>query len=455
MSRFSEFKMDFLRHIKDKGQKEKTLDQYRQLFDKVDSFEKSFKKDFYDFTAHELGIFFTSLKIPLPLTLNSRKSLINSYCKFAIEQNKSIHKTSIVEDLRVKEYIDTSEFNEKYCTQEELYFNISKLSNLSDMALCILLFKGINGERSQELLKLKISDYDEAKATIFSNGVNIKLSIFENNIIQSTIKEKYYISYNTNRKKKHINSEYLLKNLICFLDDSEKDIDLLKSSNRVDYIMRKISKYLNKKWTTQNIYTSGVVYRIVNLNPDWTYNEVREYLDKNNIKLNYINVKYIADNIKNKINIQKLFNDNMRVNFNEINEFKKHIGDMGEKYVLEYEMRRLKNYPNLLKHVSDSPAKNPALGYDILSFDEETGEDIFIEVKTEALEGKEFVITSHELSIAKQRISNGEKYYIYRVSNILDKNKVSLVIIKDIFNETEIMPNDFKVKYICDGDLLP
>jgi len=104
--------------------------------------------------------------------------------------------------------------------------------------------------------------------------------------------------------------------------------------------------------------------------------------------------------------------------------------------VYEYEKNNLKDtkYYNL---VDNSPAKDPNLGYDILSYSKD-GHKKYIEVKTEALNKEnDFFISSNELSIAKKVINDGYEYYIYRVHNILRNRKeifLDIILLSDILD---------------------
>lgn len=97
------------------------------------------------------------------------------------------------------------------------------------------------------------------------------------------------------------------------------------------------------------------------------------------------------------------------------------IGERGEKLVFEMEKKKLKeavksgkikSIENLLKWVS---IEDDAAGYDILSYDVDTKEAIYIEVKTTTSSKlTPFYMSESELDFSKK---NSSQYHLYRVYN--------------------------------------
>lgn len=152
------------------------------------------------------------------------------------------------------------------------------------------------------------------------------------------------------------------------------------------------------------------------------------------------NIEYtsISDNLDLAKNIytfdelkKKLAN---KIDYKKLHEFQMYIGQLGERYVYDNERLRLRStkYEEL---VDISPSSRPGEGYDILSFDK-NGDEIYIEVKTESGYGNDFYLTETEFKTAKRLIMEGKNYVIYRVHNILAKNKEEIKVetIGDIFN---------------------
>lgn len=98
------------------------------------------------------------------------------------------------------------------------------------------------------------------------------------------------------------------------------------------------------------------------------------------------------------------------------------LGDLGENYVLNYEKDKLNELglKDLAKKVKNvAKEEGDGKGYDILSFDPNTHQEMHIEVKTTKGKAEEpFYVTRNELEVSEK---DKEKYYLYRVYN-LNKN---------------------------------
>jgi hypothetical protein len=130
------------------------------------------------------------------------------------------------------------------------------------------------------------------------------------------------------------------------------------------------------------------------------------------------------------------------------NEFEnKRIGDLGELWVIKYEIDKLKkagkdNLVGKIEHISKN--EGDGTGYDILSFDSE-GNIMFIEVKTtKGIKDSIFYITRNELE--RSRIEK-ENYYVYRLYNFNEQtNRADLFIINGDLTNLCSVPTTYKVK---------
>jgi hypothetical protein len=105
--------------------------------------------------------------------------------------------------------------------------------------------------------------------------------------------------------------------------------------------------------------------------------------------------------------------------FEEIKRRCEDNGQLGEKFVLDYERKRLRRAgaPNLADQVRWISRESVNAGYDILSF-EVDGTNRYIEVKSTQGVGRTIDITKLEWLTA---VRENEKYYIYRVVNVRSK----------------------------------
>lgn len=101
--------------------------------------------------------------------------------------------------------------------------------------------------------------------------------------------------------------------------------------------------------------------------------------------------------------------------YSERQEQNSKVGHRGEKYVVRYEVDRLvkagrQDLADKVEWVSKT--QGDGLGYDVLSYDAETGKSVFIEVKTtNGSCNSAFYITRNELE--RSRVS--DNYYLYRL----------------------------------------
>jgi hypothetical protein len=135
------------------------------------------------------------------------------------------------------------------------------------------------------------------------------------------------------------------------------------------------------------------------------------------------------------------------VDYSKQDKSNKKLGLLGEKLVLEFEIKILEenNRYDLAKKVSHHAVTiGDGLGYDILSFDL-NGKKKFIEVKTtRGLSKTDFFVTKTEL----QRSKAEAEFYLYRVYNFCEKtNSGNLYIKKGVLSDNfDLIPNEYKAR---------
>lgn len=134
------------------------------------------------------------------------------------------------------------------------------------------------------------------------------------------------------------------------------------------------------------------------------------------------------------------------VNFIQNGIENKRLGDLGELWVMNYEIEKLKNankhnLVKLIKHISKD--EGDGTGFDIQSFDS-AGNKIFIEVKTtKGIQNSTFFVTRNELERSKLEKDN---YYVYRLYNYDElTDSASLLIIKGELTNLCEFPTTYKV----------
>lgn len=170
--------------------------------------------------------------------------------------------------------------------------------------------------------------------------------------------------------------------------------------------------------------------------------------------IDLIKVNFFEQDLKDKINISNSTFENLRkkikfpTNYIELHKFQIHIGELGEKFVYEYERERLiKANSNFAEMVDATPANNPINGFDILSYTE-NGEKIFIEVKaTTDNINTPFYMSQHELDTAKSFWNTEKIYQIHRIYNIMDDDVLKIGhVIYDSLDNLNLKETTYRVE---------
>lgn len=130
----------------------------------------------------------------------------------------------------------------------------------------------------------------------------------------------------------------------------------------------------------------------------------------------------------------------------------KRLGDLGELWVMRYEMKKLKeaNKHNLIdkvKHISKD--EGDGTGFDIQSFDRD-GNKMLIEVKTtKGKRNSTFFVTRHELERSK---IEKDSYFLYRLYNYNElQDTADLWVIKGDLTTMCVFPTIYKINLTDDG----
>ena len=119
------------------------------------------------------------------------------------------------------------------------------------------------------------------------------------------------------------------------------------------------------------------------------------------------------------------------------------IGELGEREVIAYEKKRLKSHPGLRRKIAWQSQISDAIGYDILSFDEDgTPRQIEVKSTTDKVSDKfSFGMTENE----RQNALSLPNYWIYRVFDV--KNKPIIYMVKNPLKDdlAQIVPVKYQV----------
>ena len=253
-----------------------------------------------------------------------------------------------------------------------------------------------------------------------------------------------YEKINTNKIatifKEKILSTYFPNKYLCIF--KEEDVDKFLNILNIKYDMHKINTFEKKKMllkeyrNTNKYFKDKDDYYFVT----FLYTTFKEELKiKNTVSgeidcnLEFTDFIYLEKHCQNKKNEYR----SRQTDYEKINRAKKDIGNRGENAVLQYEKNKLinKGLINLSKKVSI--CDNDAIGYDIISFDD-NGNEIHIEVKTNCSNCSylDFYITDNEL----QRLKEDENYYIYYLYDIKKKPKYHIINKKMLLEKDFLQP---------------
>lgn len=230
-------------------------------------------------------------------------------------------------------------------------------------------------------------------------------NIFKGKILSTYFPEKYLCIFDEEDVDKFLNVLNITYD-IHKIDTLEKKKELLRKFKRENKYLKKYSDY----------YFVLFLYKTFK-NELKIKNTVSGEIDYD---LEFVDLEYLRNHEFERKNIYRSRN----TDYERINRNKKDVGNRGEKAVLQNEINKLKTlgYDDLAGQVRI--CDNDAIGYDIVSFDENRNE-IHIEVKTNSSNKSfvDFYITDNEL----KHLIEDENYYIYYLYNIKRKPKCHII----------------------------
>lgn len=117
----------------------------------------------------------------------------------------------------------------------------------------------------------------------------------------------------------------------------------------------------------------------------------------------------------------------LNVDWAKRDEKNREIGLAGELLILEYEKKQLikSGRGDLAEKIEHVATTNSAAGFDILSYDADTGDEKYIEVKTTTgSQQSPFFISDNEVEVSKEK---GDSYWIYRLYSYNPQKKQVLL----------------------------
>lgn len=268
---------------------------YEWLFDKAFDYEQKYSKDLFNFNKEEMISFLSGRNTALS-TLKVHLSYISSYINWAIEEgvklsnrnitleitnddlNKIAKKDGLLTYETVYEIVGRKLIDRN--TGELIVFDtgLPKLKNVQDKLLVYLMFIGVNGEKSHELINLRFEHVDVQNKKLKLSELNplredMKIDDFCIELFEKAREEQIYERY----MDKRYDEEGIKK--IKRTTNVKEDYDLMDSDfvfrksavgkkskdNRLTYsgLLRRItslSKYIGVNFTSKKLERSGMAY---------------------------------------------------------------------------------------------------------------------------------------------------------------------------------------------------
>lgn len=287
--------------------------------------ENGYGKDLYDFTEKEIKDFLHDLNVNSLNALTPYLAYIKKYLNYAQDKKVSIQNVSSAINIKrkdLRELVNYAGEYEKYMTKEELRESLNQINkngspiikNEQEKVIFVLLFNGVKGKDSEDLINLKISHFKFYERTISLDDKKIYLEEWEAEVIQNAINEENFISED-GFEYSYEPSDYILK---AVTKKSKKE-DILSKDTRIskNTISRRVSMMaiaMGKPfWKPKTILDSGIVYRMLKEKKSWGYQDLVDYMKDNKIAINYSNIRRIMELLINKIEAEEFCLDEIAV----------------------------------------------------------------------------------------------------------------------------------------------
>jgi integrase len=263
-----EIKKEFLSSY-DNEQTQTTIE---YILYKSSDMENALEKDLYDFNVNQIGKVISNTN-PLNVTVaRSTGRILSAYITWASE--KGLRKTNInpIKSMLPEWYEQFVSKKKLFISEKELKEIEKDLVNAQDAVILYLLFEGVNGEGSSEILNLKKQDVDfdtnevkllEVKKNGEKRERTIKVSDTCLRIIWQAINDMTYKNRNGNAQNPRggaeielVNNDYVVRSVNRRVKDTNAPADKHTLFRRITMISEEFDlPYL----TMKNIERSGMI----------------------------------------------------------------------------------------------------------------------------------------------------------------------------------------------------
>lgn len=318
--------------INDSNYSDRTCKQTLTIFRTIACSENLFKRDFIYMTYDETVMTLKSMITPSLSVLTSNVTLLRNYCAWALSEKLIVQNTHPIMNIsrkHLKEMTNKIGKLDMYITKNTLDEIIANCKNYQDKAYILLNWLGLYSKADKTILTIKNDYIDYENLTLhyniyheekfinefgleeireFIEPSEIKLTIDEMFILEMAMREADYIT-GVNAigeiKEKTLNdTDYLLRS--CYspryknMTPPNEPLSITVAKIRFNNIKKELGlNYLR----TYSLYTSGIVYRMLNKKNSWTLNEIRRKAAEVNMTCE--NLKEAYDILVEKYKLEK------------------------------------------------------------------------------------------------------------------------------------------------------
>ena len=297
-------KIQFINHLYEDEAPEKTLSLMLTVINSLAVYEKKIGESIIAMSKDQILSFLKQTKSTSIISLKVYLSIVRRYASFIDCANEELEQISI-EDLQT--CIDEDKLSKKNVTEKE-YVQILQLRdtdntiNYQDLAMVVLLWRGIKGSEYIDIAEFKKKDFDYVNGTLSYKGRTIKLLPIESEILRKCIEETTYRHYGTKSREERVvelvsESDNLFKETAHFNAESKLSYSSIKI--RLSYFIREKVKDIS----ATDIYASGVIYNILKEND---FKKMRVVDLDTKIKQAYQKISYNRLNILQEEMLKKI-----------------------------------------------------------------------------------------------------------------------------------------------------